>query len=76
MGQILVRNLSEQALASLKLRANLENVPLERLVRDILHEAAKPTREELLEEARQLREKYGLMPDDSTDLIREDRDSR
>lgn len=76
MGQILVRNLSDQAIESLKVRATRENVPLERLVRDIIHAAAKPSREELLERARQLREKYGHMPDDSTALIREDRDSR
>lgn len=76
MGQILVRNLSDQALESLKVRAKRENMPLERLVRDIIHAAAKPSREELLERARRLREKYGLMPDDSTALIREDRDSR
>jgi plasmid stability protein len=76
MAQILVRNLSDQALEALRLRAARENIPLERLVRNIIHEAAKPRREELLERARQLREKYGLMPDDSTALIREDRDSR
>jgi hypothetical protein len=49
---------------------------LERFVRDALHDLAKPNRDELLEEARNLREQVGLLPDDSTDLIREDRDSR
>jgi len=76
MGQILVRNLDDEVLALLKLRAARENVPLERLVRDILQNAARPSREELFERARRLREKYGPMTDDSTALIREDRDTR
>ena len=76
MGQILIRNLDDQALERLKFRAGERNVPLERFVRDALHDLARPSREELLEQARILREKVGLLPDDSTDLIREDRDSR
>ena len=76
MGQVLIRNLDDSALAQLRLRASERNVPLERYLRDALHELAKPSREELWERARRLREKYPVLPGDSTDMIREDRDGR
>jgi antitoxin FitA len=76
MGQILIRNLDDDALERLRLRASERRVPLERLVRDALHDMARPTRDELLAEAKRLREKIGPLADDSTQMIREDRDSR
>jgi plasmid stability protein len=76
MGQILIRNLDDAALERLRLKASESNVPLERYIRDALHELSKPSRADLWERARQLREKYPVLLDDSTDLIREDRDSR
>ena len=40
MGQILVRQLDEAAIARLKLRARERNMSLEALAREVLHEAA------------------------------------
>ncbi len=76
MGQVLIRNIDESVLDRLRAKASERRLPLERYLRDMLHEAARPNRADLLERARQLREKYEVLPDDSTALIREDRDER
>ena len=76
MGQILVRNLDEPALKRLRLRAQVLRIPLERLLRDAIHDLARPTQDELWEEADRLRNAIGPVAGDSTDLIRRDRDSR
>jgi plasmid stability protein len=76
LGQILIRNLDDAALARLRLRASEQKVPLERLVRDALHDLARPSREELWNEAERLRNAVGKVTGDSTDMVREDRDSR
>ena len=60
----------------LRLRAEARNLSLEDFLRDAINRMARPTREELLAAAARLRAKFGPMPDDSTDLIREDRDNR
>ncbi len=49
---------------------------MEQTVRDVLTEAAKPSREEVLAEMDRIRESIGPVSLDATDLIREDRDSR
>lgn len=76
MGQILIRNLDDAAIERLKLRASEKNVPLERLIRDTLHEIARPTRDELWAEADRLRDEIGAICADSTAMVREDRDRR
>jgi plasmid stability protein len=76
MGQILVRNLDDAALARLRLRAREMNIPLERLVRDALHEFARSGRNELWGEADRLRNAIGHVSGDSTRMVREDRDNR
>jgi plasmid stability protein len=76
MGQILVRNLDETALKRLRLRADERHIPLERLIRDAIHDLARPTQDELLAEADRLRKAIGSVSGDSTELIRRDRDSR
>jgi plasmid stability protein len=76
MGQIIVRNLDDQVIARLKERARLTNQSLEHTVRNILFEAAKPSREEILAEMDRIRRRIGPVSLDATDLIREDRDSR
>jgi plasmid stability protein len=76
MGQVLIRNIDDSVLDRLRARAGERQLPLERYLRDMLHEAARPSRAELLEQARRLRESYDTLPDDSTALIREDRDER
>jgi plasmid stability protein len=76
MGQILVRNLEDSVIERLKQRARKADKSLEQTVRDILTEAAKPSRAELLAEMDRIRESIGPVSLDATDLIREDRDSR
>ena len=76
MGQILIRNLDDAALERLRIRANELSVPLERLIRDAIHDLARPTHTQLWEEADRLREAIGHVSGDSTELIRRDRDSR
>ena len=76
MGQILIRNLDETALKRLRLRADELRIPLERLLRDAIHDLAQPTPDELWAEADRSREAIGPVAGDSTDLIRRDRDSR
>jgi hypothetical protein len=76
MGQILIRNLDETALIRLRQRADVRRIPLERLLREAIHDLARPTQDELWTEADRLREAIGQVSGDSTDLIRRDRDSR
>ena len=76
MGQILVRNLEDSVIERLKARALKTDKSLEQSVRDILIEAAKPSKEEVWAEIDRLRESIGPVTLDATDLIREDRDSR
>lgn len=75
MGQILVRNLDDHVIERLKRRAAQQNRSLEQAVREILAEAAKPSRREIVEEARRIRERIGQVSGDSTELIRADRDN-
>jgi plasmid stability protein len=75
MAQVLVRNLDEATVASLKGRALANGHSLEQELRLILTEAAKPTREEVLatmEEIRAMSRKPVAV--DIEALIREDRD--
>ena len=46
MGQILVRNLDDAVIASLKRRAQMRRSSLEQTAREILAEAARPSKEE------------------------------
>lgn len=74
MGQILVRNLDDAVIARMKARARRENTSLEQKIRDLIIAEARPTRAELIEEARQIRESIGRIEGSSVELIREDRD--
>ena len=74
MGQIIVRNIDEDVITRLKRRASERNVPLERLVREVLAEAAKPTRTEAIAKIVNLRDSIGAVPGDSTTVIRRMRD--
>ena len=77
MAQVIVRNLDEQVVSSLKFKAELHGHSLEQEVREILKRAAELTPEEkiALVDRTAAKQKRPLA-DDSTDLIREDRDSR
>jgi antitoxin FitA len=76
MGQILVRNLEDTVIERLKARALKADKSLEQTVRDILVEAAKPSKEEIWAEIDRIRAEIGPVSLDATDLIREDRDNR
>ena len=77
MAQVIVRNLDEQVVSSLKIKADLHGRSLEQELREILKRAAELTPQEKLAlidriQAMQKRPLEG----DSADLIREDRDNR
>jgi antitoxin FitA len=77
MAQVIVRNLDEQVVSSLKFKAELHGRSLEQELRDILKRAAELTTEEKLALVDRIR---AMTPQrletDSADLIREDRDTR
>ena len=77
MAQVIVRNLDDDVVSSLKFKAELHGHSLEQELRDILKQAAELTTEEKLALVDRTRAKQERrLEDDSTDLIREDRDSR
>ncbi len=75
MADILVRNLREETARRLKERAKAKGASLSETVREVLEEATKPSKAELVEEARRIRAMSPYSDVDSTDLIREDRDN-
>jgi len=77
MGQVIVRNLDDAAISAHKQRARSRGVSLEQQLRDVLAEGAKPSRAEIIADLRRIRAMTPKGPRiDSTELIREDRDSR
>jgi plasmid stability protein len=77
MAQVIVRNLDEQVVSSLKFKAELHGHSLEQELRQILKRAAELTRDEKVALVDRIAAKQKRrLEDDSTDLIREDRDSR
>ena len=75
MAQVLVRNLSDDVVARLKARAARARHSLEQELRDILTEAARPRREEILADMDRIRALTPKVPQtDSAELIRADRD--
>jgi plasmid stability protein len=77
MAQVIVRNLDDEVVSSLKLKAQLKGHSLEQELRDILRRAAELTKEEKLALIDSIRAKQKQpLTDDSTDLIREGRDTR
>ncbi len=79
MAQISVRNLEEDAVERLRIKARLHGRSLEAEVRDILERSSRLSREEFIAFAdamkAEIRDRNGgrLLPD-STPLVREDRD--
>jgi antitoxin FitA len=79
MAQVVIRNIEDDVVERLKARAAAEKKSLEQKLRDVLTEAAKPSRAEVIEELRRLRETSPPLPPGAPlaeDLIRDDRDSR
>lgn len=74
MAQVLVRQLDDQVVHSLKRRAAVHGNSLEQELREILIRAAGPTREEVRERMRATRERIGWIDADVPALIREGRD--
>jgi antitoxin FitA len=77
MGQLIVRNLDDAAIARLKARAKKRGVSLEEYVRQLLREAGAPLRDELVAEFDRI---AAMTPRQKTpiaeQLIREGRDER
>lgn len=78
MPDLLIRDVPEDLVAKLKERAANNKHSLQVELLSVLHAAAKPTLTEWWAKADEFRErsKEWNISDDSTDLIREDRDSR
>ena len=75
MGQVLIRNLDDQIIESLKLKAELKGHSLEQELRDILRTAAGPTVEErlaMIDSVRAMQKKPTKLL--SEDIIRRMRD--
>jgi len=78
MPDLLVRNVPEHIMLRLKQQARRNHRSVQKEALEILEEGTQLTMEEWLRLADSIREEsksWGLL-DDSTDLIREDRDSR
>jgi plasmid stability protein len=81
VGQVIIRNIEERVLDRLKARALAQRKSLEQSLRDLLTEAAKPSRAELLADLERIR---AMTPSRNPDaayptaeqLIRQDRDAR
>jgi len=76
MVDILVRNVDKAIADRLKAKAKAEGKSVGDIAREALTAAAKPGKEEIWAAADRLRANIGKVSGDSTQLIREDRDSR
>lgn len=75
MAQVVIRHLDAAVVNRLKQRAKRHHRSLEGELRQILADAATPSRRELAEQARAMAKSLaGRWEGDSTALIREDRD--
>jgi antitoxin FitA len=74
MGQILVRNLDDAVIAGLKRKAETRRSSLEQTVRDILAEAARPTKEEAWAALDRIRAMGKPSPVSSVEMLRAFRD--
>lgn len=77
MGQVIVRNLDDRIVESLKLKAELHGRALEQELREILTKAAGLSPDEKVALAERIRRlSRGKVRMDSTAIIRADRDRR
>jgi plasmid stability protein len=75
VAQVIVRNLPDDVVARLKARAARQKRSLEQELRQILREAARPSRDEIIADIDRIRAMTPTkLQSDSADLIREDRD--
>ena len=72
MGQILVRNIDDEALKNLRSRAQASGLSLEATIRELIESAGKPSKAEILERMREIRSiTKGFVPSLSSDEYRE-----
>ena len=81
MGQVVIRNIDDRVLERLKVRAMAQRKSLEQSLRELLTEAARPSRAELLADLDRIRamtpaRRPGVTYPTADELIREDRDTR
>lgn len=81
MGQVVIRNIDDVVLERLKARAAEQRKSLEQSLRELLTQAAKPSRAELLAEVDQIRSmtpprRPGKPYPTAEQLVRESRDAR
>jgi plasmid stability protein len=81
MGQVVIRNIDDEVIERLKRRAAAQHKSLEQCLRDVLSDAAKPSREELIADLERIRamtppRQPGVAYPTAEELIREDRDTR
>ena len=76
MVDILIRDVDEDTARRLKEKAAEKGASLSETAREALASFVKPSRKELIEEARRIRAMSPYSNIDSTGLIREDRDRR
>ena len=74
---MIVRKLDDAVIAAHRRRAAARGVSLERQLRDVLTEAATPSRWDIVADIRRIRAMTpSKLTTDSADLVREDRDRR
>lgn len=76
MGQVLIRNLEDEVIDALRLRAESKGHSLEQELREIIRSAAQTTASKLEAVMHVRRMQKSPTKIKSEDLIREDRDSR
>ena len=75
MAQVIIRNLPDNVVAGLKVRARQGKHSLDQELREILCDAARPSREEIIADMDRIRAMTPRkLQSDSADLIREERD--
>jgi plasmid stability protein len=77
MADVTIRDVDDEALRRLQERAGREGRTVEDVLRQLVAEAGRPSRADLLREMDEIRSRQPVrILDDSTDLIRRERDAR
>jgi plasmid stability protein len=79
MAQVIIRNIDDAVIARLRERARAKKQSLEQTLREVLSEAARPSRAELLAEMARIRAMAPPRPPNAPlveDIIRQERDKR
>lgn len=74
MGQVIIRNLDDSVIETLRASADRANKPLEQALREILAEAARADKVSAIARLKKIASMSPPTDLDATDLIREDRD--